>query len=115
MHNDDAVSTPVTLFHWDVYSMDDNDAEFPVYLEDVSGFGQNLFVQIETTAPPPRKRSKKRSQKDRRTSRQYEVSDRSVCLAGASTLSASAASFRLMNAVVEFASLGRVVEKRLYH
>ena len=71
----DAVTTPVPLFHWDVYSLDDSDREFPVFLEDINGFGENLFVQIETTAPPPRRRSKKRSQKDRRLSRQNDASD----------------------------------------
>ena len=54
--------------------------EFPVYLLDINGFGVNVFVQIETTAPPPSKRrSKKRSSKkasERRLSKQNSVSDR---------------------------------------
>ena len=57
----------------------DQEHEFPVYLLDINGFGVNVFVQIETTAPlPTRRRSKKRSQKkasERRLSKQNMVSD----------------------------------------
>ena len=79
--DNEPVPLPIRLFHWDTYSMygSDHEQEFPVYLLDVVGFGVNLFVQIETTAPAPiRRRSKKRSQKkasDRRLSKQAVVTD----------------------------------------
>lgn len=78
------VPLPIRVFHWDTYSMygSDRDQEFPVYLMDIIGFGENLFVQMETTAPAPiRRRSKKRSQKkasERRLSKQAVVTERWV-------------------------------------
>lgn len=79
--DNETVSSPTRLFHWDSYSMygADSDREFPVFLLDVNGYGVNVFVQIETTAPAPiRRRSKKRSQKkasERRLSKQTVLSD----------------------------------------
>jgi len=76
INDNEPVPSPIRLFHWDTYSMygADRDQEFPVYLLDVIGFGVNLFVQLETTAPAPvRRRSKKRSQ--RRLSKQTMLSD----------------------------------------
>ncbi|XP_048580556.1 uncharacterized protein LOC5518663 isoform X2 [Nematostella vectensis] len=71
MHDNEPVTTPIALFHWDAISgIDETESEFPVFLQDISGYGENVFVQIETTAPPPRKRSKKRlSKKDKKTSK----------------------------------------------
>ena len=66
INDNEPVPSPTRLFHWDTYSVygSERDQEFPVYLLDINGFGVNLFVQIETTAPAPtRRRSKKRSQK----------------------------------------------------
>lgn len=40
--------------------------------QDISGSGENIFVQIETTAPPPRKKSKKRSSKKYSDKKQKE-------------------------------------------
>lgn len=77
----ETMPSPTRLFHWDTYTMygADQEHEFPVYLLDINGFGVNVFVQIETTAPlPTRRRSKKRSQKkasERRLSKQTTVSD----------------------------------------
>lgn len=77
----ETMPSPTRLFHWDTYTMygTDQEHEFPVYLLDINGFGVNVFVQIETTAPlPTRRRSKKRSQKkasERRLSKQTTVSD----------------------------------------
>lgn len=79
--DNEPVPSPIRVFHWDTYSMygSDRDQEFPVYLMDVIGFGENLFVQMETTAPAPiRRRSKKRSQKkasERRLSKQAVVTE----------------------------------------
>lgn len=82
----ETMPSPTRLFHWDTYTMygKDQEHEFPVYLLDINGFGVNVFVQIETTAPlPTRRRSKKRSQKkasERRSSKQTTVSDGYVLL-----------------------------------
>ena len=81
INDNEHVPSPIRLFHWDTYSMygGECDQEFPVYLLDIHGFGENIFLQMETTAPAPvRRRSKRRSSKkasERRLSKQSMVAD----------------------------------------
>ena len=60
----DPISVPTLLFQWDaICGPNEKDGDYPVFLRRIAGYGANMFVQIDTTAPAPRKKSKRRSTK----------------------------------------------------
>ena len=60
----DPLSLPTLLFQWDaICGPNEKDGDYPVFLRRIAGYGANMFVQIDTTAPAPRKKSKRRSVK----------------------------------------------------
>ncbi|XP_028402383.1 uncharacterized protein LOC114525324 [Dendronephthya gigantea] len=60
----DPISVPTLLFQWDaICGPSEKDGDYPVFLKRISGYAENTFVQIDTTAPAPRKKSKRRSTK----------------------------------------------------
>ena len=62
--NCNPVSEPTLLFQWDaICGPNEKDGDYPVFLSRIAGYGENMFVQIDTTAPAPRKKSKRRSTK----------------------------------------------------
>ena len=58
------LSSPNLLFQWDaICGPSEKDGDYPVFLRRIAGYGANMFVQIDTTAPASRKKSKRRSTK----------------------------------------------------
>lgn len=62
VHGSDPITVPKLLFQWDaICGLSEKDGDYPVFLSRISGYAANMFVQIDTTAPAPRKKSKRKS------------------------------------------------------
>lgn len=62
MTDTDLITLPTLLFQWDaICGLSEKDGDYPVFLTRISGDAANMFVQIDTTAPTARKKSKRKS------------------------------------------------------